>query len=289
MPDQVTPVQYFSAKSSLLDRDNVALVLRLKPLKEKYSAERICVGNTHLLYNPKRGDVKLAQLMMLFAELDKCSYKSGANSKNNSYQYHPVILCGDLNSEPYSHLYSLIAKGYLYYEGLYYHMISGQKGERHRNPRYLEKDFFPSNLSISDQCQHIKTVLKRHGIDPNSVDIENPCPFYTQGSGYLWHRLNLMSAYTHRIQRLNNREKEVTTHHGRADCTVDYIFYNVLDKHMQETRNELVARNVREGKLKLIGRFGLMSERELQQLGGMPNKFFPSDHLSLMAKFNLSD
>ncbi|KAL5008141.1 hypothetical protein ScPMuIL_013722 [Solemya velum] len=288
-PDHVTPVPYFCDKNSVLDRDNVGLVLSLKPLKEKYSGERICVGNTHLLYNPRRGDVKLAQLMMLFAELDQCSYKSGTNSNINNYQYHPVILCGDLNSEPYSHLYRLIAKGYLYYEGLCSHIISGQRGDRQRKPHYLERDFFPSKLSISDQCQYIHTVLKRHGVDPKMVDMRSPCPFYTQGSGYLWHRLNLMSAYTHRIQRLNNREAEVTTHHGRADCTVDYIFYNVLDKHMQETRHELVAQNIREGKLKLVGRLGLMSEKELRRMGGMPNKFFPSDHLSLMAKFNLSD
>lgn len=31
----------------------------------------VVVANTHLIYNPKRGDIKLAQLALLLAALDK--------------------------------------------------------------------------------------------------------------------------------------------------------------------------------------------------------------------------
>lgn len=36
-----------------------------------------CVASTHLLFNPKAGEVKLAQLAYLFAELHKLASKSG--------------------------------------------------------------------------------------------------------------------------------------------------------------------------------------------------------------------
>lgn len=45
----------------LLDRDNVAIVVMLQP-RGLSSSHQLCVANTHLLWNPRRGDIKLAQL-----------------------------------------------------------------------------------------------------------------------------------------------------------------------------------------------------------------------------------
>lgn len=39
--------------------------------------------------------------------------------------------------------------------------------------------------------------------------------------------------------------------------------------------------------LKLLGRLALLSEADLWSLNGLPNEIFPSDHLSLLAKFQL--
>ncbi len=36
-----------------------------------------CIANTHLLFNPKAGEVKLAQLSYLLAELHKMATKPG--------------------------------------------------------------------------------------------------------------------------------------------------------------------------------------------------------------------
>lgn len=47
-----------------LDRDNVAIMVRLSAKKTR---EKLVVANTHLLYNPKRQDVKLAQSVVLLA------------------------------------------------------------------------------------------------------------------------------------------------------------------------------------------------------------------------------
>ncbi len=43
---------------------------------------------------------------------------------------------------------------------------------------------------------------------------------------------------------------------------------------------------VSEG-LKLVGSLSLLSEDVLWSLNGLPNHIFPSDHLSLLAKFQL--
>lgn len=108
------PVEFLRPGDALLDRDNVGLVLLLQPNGVASSLSRsssICVANTHLLYNPRRGDVKLAQLAILLAEISRMSrLPNGAIS--------PVVLCGDLNSTPLSPLYRFLTTGCLNYGGL---------------------------------------------------------------------------------------------------------------------------------------------------------------------------
>lgn len=41
------------------------------------------------------------------------------------------------------------------------------------------------------------------------------------------------------------------------------------------------------GGLKMIGRLSLLSEEDLWAMKGLPNEIFPSDHLSLLARFQL--
>lgn len=100
----------------LLDRDNVGIVLLLQPNTEHDEGIRfqpICVANTHLLFNPRRGDVKLAQLAIVLAEID--STVRQCKVKGHECE---IILCGDFNSLPNMPLYQLINTGQLYYHGL---------------------------------------------------------------------------------------------------------------------------------------------------------------------------
>lgn len=87
------------------------MVLLLQPVlteetPDGMSAPNLCVANTHLLYNPRRGDIKLAQLALLLAEVDKLSCTSDGPRC-------PIILCGDLNATPSSPLYQLLHNGVL--------------------------------------------------------------------------------------------------------------------------------------------------------------------------------
>lgn len=66
-------MEYNQPGVNLLDRDNVGIVLRLSP--RQFENENIIVSTTHILYNKKRHDVKLAQVHLLLAEIERVSFK----------------------------------------------------------------------------------------------------------------------------------------------------------------------------------------------------------------------
>lgn len=114
----MSALEFYRPETKLLDRHNVAIVLLLRPVAPRGSSTEapgplLCVVNTHLLFNPRRGDVKLAQLAILLAEMDQVvrSLKARGTSCN-------LIMCGDFNSVPHMPLYQLITTGHLNYQGL---------------------------------------------------------------------------------------------------------------------------------------------------------------------------
>ncbi len=65
-----TTVEYNQPGARKLDRDNVALLVKLVPKSEGRRSEKkkkLVVATTHLLFNLKRVDVKLAQAVVLLA------------------------------------------------------------------------------------------------------------------------------------------------------------------------------------------------------------------------------
>lgn len=89
-----------------MNRENVAIIIKLA-LKSSPFVEFI-VATTHLLYNPRRQDIRLAQCQVLLAELDRYASKIESNGKKT---YLPCILCGDFNLQPYSAPFNLITNG----------------------------------------------------------------------------------------------------------------------------------------------------------------------------------
>ena len=89
--------------------------------------------------------------------------------------------------------------------------------------------------------------------------------------------------------RLDYKDEEVTTHHGQASCTVDFIFYGIDSGEVALKRNKVCVRNVKSGPLRLVGRYGLLSERELDEMGSLPNERLGSDHLCLISRFVWSE
>lgn len=114
----VTPLEFFRPNMELLNRHNVGIVMLLRPMVPQGSEVKekgpfLCVANTHLLFNPRRGDVKLAQLAIMMAEIHSVVKSCKAKGEHCN-----VILCGDFNSVPYMPLYQFITTGELYFQGL---------------------------------------------------------------------------------------------------------------------------------------------------------------------------
>lgn len=146
----------FNRGVEILDRDNVALLIMLQPKKDWTGGQdmRLCVATTHLLFNPKRGDIKLAQLAVLLAELDRFTRK-GIEPGTGMPLYHPSILCGDFNAVPYSEIYRLVHRGRLKYENLVSKDISGQQDEESLGlVRFVAKPLLPKAIGITEQCQY---------------------------------------------------------------------------------------------------------------------------------------
>ncbi|XP_067848187.1 protein angel homolog 1-like [Heptranchias perlo] len=321
------PVEYFRPIVETLNRDNVGLLVLLRPLtpdgaQESSKLPDICVANTHLIFNPRRGDIKLTQLAVLFAEIEQVVQAARADGIRC-----PIILCGDLNSVPESPLYKLIRNGELYYYGMPTWKVSSQEDCSHQMcPRKLYGPLWPSRLRITDNCQYVdmcekkRTGILRYGREfllqlrfsspalerpENLVFIEGvtdakPEPPGDGSEGYvsvsepedelfcnrspttIRHSLNLTSVYSHYLP--DTGRPEVTTCSSGFGLTVDYIFYSAQPV---SDKNGKGRRRYQDGPLKLLGRLSLLSEQDIWLANGLPNGICSSDHLCLLAKFGL--
>ncbi|KAG8504436.1 Protein angel-2 [Galemys pyrenaicus] len=314
----VNPVEFYRPDIPLLDRDNVGLVLLLRPRSASSTSPAICVANTHLLYNPRRGDIKLTQLAMLLAEMS-----SVARQKDGSLC--PIVMCGDFNSVPGSPLYSFIKEGTLNYEGLAIGKVSGQE-QSSRGQRILSIPIWPPNLGISQNCvyeiQQVPEVEKTGKYlqytwavllvmsedwprqperdelpanllllllvcadgDPAGTQLGRPEVLVTAEklSSNLQHHFSLSSVYSHFSP--GTGVPEVTTCHSRSAVTVDYIFYSA---EKDDVAGQPGADVAAVGGLKLLARLSLLTEQDLWTVNGLPNENNSSDHLPLLAKFRL--
>ncbi|KAI4803666.1 hypothetical protein KUCAC02_025327 [Chaenocephalus aceratus] len=315
----VAMLEFFRPETELLDRHNVGIIVLLRPVVMNGSVVKakgppLCVANTHLLFNPRRGDVKLAQLAIMLAEIN-----SVVKSCNAKGEHCNLILCGDFNSIPSMPLYQLITTGELYFQGLPAWMISGQENLSHRAYGHrLCVPLWPSSLGITDRCQHTtaskeesKSESQKSGkgqyshdfmrqlrfcptacirpldlqlipgvtnITPDASSVNQPDKSF---SHTISHQLDLESVYQHVLPGFGN--PEVTTLHSEGGSTVDYIFYS---RRRTATWDPSAGAFAIRG-LKLIGSLSLLSEDVLWSMKGLPNDIFPSDHLSLLARFQL--
>lgn len=276
------PVEFFRRGDSLLDRDNVGLVVLLKPngaTDQSGSSPFICVANTHLLYNPRRGDVKLAQLAILLAEISRLSCLPDGST-------NPVVLCGDFNSTPGSPLYSFLTKGYLNYRGMPMGMVSGQESSP-RGQRPLTVPIWSPSLGINQNCQYENQTTESSTSSPTGVegaisnltveDLTAKAAAAVCNRARIQHILKLRSSYHHRL--MPDGRPEITTCHSRTAMTVDYILY---------TPDIITSVSIPGGRgLQLLGRLSLVGHSELMEINGLPNQHHSSDHLPLLARFRL--
>jgi hypothetical protein len=84
--------------SEVFDRDNVALIVKLEGAVG--ARRRLVVANTHVLFNKKRGDIKLQQAAVTIEALASMAEPGDG-----------IIYCGDFNTSPFSPMYDYISQG----------------------------------------------------------------------------------------------------------------------------------------------------------------------------------
>ena len=211
------------------------------------SDDLFCIATTHLIYSPKCGDIKLAQLQYFLAEIDQFATKDiGTNS------YYPIILCGDFNARPDSPLINFLLNRFIKYDIYRSIDISGQTTNNNFSYLLPSHELLPLSFVTSD-CRF------------PTLNNESSC-INQQSSAILTHNKRLRSVYD-----LNN-SFNVTTNAGDKTDLVDYIFYT--DDENDSCR------------LNLLSRFDLYKRNEMIDIH-MPNHQFPSDHFLLAAKFSL--
>uniref|UniRef100_A0A3B5PWM5 Angel homolog 2 (Drosophila) n=1 Tax=Xiphophorus maculatus TaxID=8083 RepID=A0A3B5PWM5_XIPMA len=273
-----TPVEFYRHGDALLNRDNVGMVVVLQPNAGAARSDAscsICVANTHLLYNPRRGDIKLAQLAILLAEIGRLSRLPDGST-------NPVILCGDFNSAPWSPLYHFLITGSLKYKGMQINMVSGQEMSP-RGHRFLTPPIWSPGLGINQCCQYeSKPTEEPRPSSPAGetrfLSIQTGPAHSPNCSRYrIKHDLKLQSSYGHRL--LPDGRPEVTTSHSRTSLTVDYILYS----------SDINATPLLPGGrgLQLLSRLSLVGQSELEEIHRLPNWHHSSDHLPLLASFRL--
>lgn len=275
------PVEFFRPGDSLLDRDNVGLVLLLRPkdtISQSDPSASICVANTHLLYNPRRGDIKLAQLAILLAEINRLTRLPDGSTS-------PVLLCGDLNSTPCSPLYHFLTTGCLDYTGLQIGMVSGQESSP-RGQRLLTSPIWSRSLGISRTCQYESKPVESSPTVEGAIsnltveDLANKAAA-SFNSATIEHSLKLRSSYQHRL--MPDGRPEITTCHSRTAITVDYILYT---PEFTAAAPPSSSSSLPGGRgLQLLGRLSLVGQPELEEVNGLPNQSHSSDHLPLLARF----
>lgn len=274
--DDYAKVELYQPGVGVLNRDNVGIVAKLSLCDSPNT--QIVIATTHLLFNPRRNDVRLAQAQLLLTEIERIAF---IENTALGPKYLPIILCGDFNLEPHTGVYKFITEGVFQYYG---------KGRNLEPAKYhgLSNSLIPPRLQITDNCQYFHLLIKRLKEDAaedtkdakfnnmqdklnEEVNINNtesqvieikPGHYVKFSSGTLTHPFKLRSLYKHENSQ---GEKEATTNQGEW-ITVDYIFYSDIEP---------------------VDKYILPTIEQCTSLPTVPNFAVGSDHLCIGATFKI--
>ncbi|CAI2353637.1 unnamed protein product [Caenorhabditis sp. 36 PRJEB53466] len=238
-------VNFFVSPNATSNRENIA---QLMVLQCHRTCQCVIVANTHLIFNQERGDVKLAQLAILFANIHQMH--------KNFLMFNPaVIVLGDFNIEPYSKIYDFIVTGQLLVHGELVRSMSGQSKRTDGMLCCADKLLCDTMIDLDSRIRIMGAPIPRN-------------------DGYLRHQFQFVSAYHHNVPRSTEKRRPISTYH-KDSASPDFIFYT------PDTSNMGVER------LQLLERYTLPTFESLQNTVPWPNKSVPSDHIPIMAKFRL--
>ncbi|KAL1810718.1 hypothetical protein ACET3Z_020783 [Daucus carota] len=160
------------------------------------SSRILLVGNIHVLYNPKRGDIKLGQVRLFLEKARELSQQWGNI---------PIILGGDLNSMPQSAMYQFLSSSELDIRLHDRRIISGQIAP------FEYRGYISCKRNIGWSAEESKLATG------------------TKSGTHVRHQLKLHSAYIAVPGSPRTRdvygEPLATSYHSRFLGTVDYIWH----------------------------------------------------------------
>lgn len=173
------------------------LLLEVQPTEANSHRPVVCIANTHILFNMQRGEVKLAQLTLLLAEMDKTvrEYFSSDSAIFMGRFFAGHILSGDFNMDPHSPLYHFIRDGQV------------ELG------RYSSSEMAQCVSSVSGRGFRVgRRIIKGKGTVvslPTALGVTSRSTFHDEGCvegakksefKQLTHSLGLASVYEHRSE-----------------------------------------------------------------------------------------
>eukprot|EP00038_Savillea_parva_P016291 m.16527 g.16527 ORF g.16527 m.16527 type:complete len:420 (+) comp3393_c0_seq1:175-1434(+) len=243
--------------ATVLTWGNVATLAMLR--ERAPSGRRICAASTHLVFNDKRGEVKLGQAAILTHAV-----ADAVASVGGTLDTVPTIIGGDFNSTPRSKIFEYFVKGRLRFDGLDRRLMSGQ-AERMKKKMsvpglgyVLGTSFVPVTELPPAVAEAIEVVTEDPTVDREgrrhhgswAHDAATKVVLEGGQEYHVTHPLRLASPF---------EDRGVTTYHDTFADVVDHILYS--DHLMTPTAT-----------LELVGYDQLAAE------GGMPSSYEPSDH-----------
>ncbi|KAI9209650.1 Endonuclease/exonuclease/phosphatase [Polychytrium aggregatum] len=301
------------------DRDNVGIVVLFEGLD---SGQRFCVATTHILFNTKRGDIKLAQLSCLLARIDAMATKHSRDATKDI----GVVVCGDMNMTPHSSLYQFMISGSLdtsdsslfpYWSGqtpmpLWLSRRRQLTGTSSARSGAREPQLDPRMQAVVDEYKQDNVCAEgdtEFELRPWQLPWARSRPSIAghvlQDQRHARHPFRLQCAYHPHVDAVSG-EEYCTTWHGDARQSVDFMFFGTYRPELVESKPESgpatspVGHKRKQsapageqqghvcGNEHQPGRIEL--QRFLQPPIGeacqpMPNESQPSDHCLLAARF----
>ncbi|KAG0359725.1 Protein angel 2 [Podila minutissima] len=309
-------------QNRFIGRDNVGIVAILE-VTQGQSKKKVCVATTHILFNPRRGMVKIAQLKMLLESAQLLIEEQDEDI--------PLVLCGDMNASPNSfvlhYLQSQDVDATMQME-----VVMSQKlfdGQAARPSGTYPNGITEFNASFRNIRQALAAVLgttyrpppelqlqQEHLHTPSDVltlmaNMHIPPGTPQQQQQHHHHHLHhhlrhqhhqkkhdpssnrvsqpfqLQSAYeyhTH-IPGRQKMYKQWTTYHTASKEMCDFIMYG----HLWPTTTTIAPLPSQQtpSRLEVLATLVLPC-RELDKCHGLPIRYFGSDHLSLAAVFRFA-
>ncbi|KAG0035390.1 Protein angel 1 [Podila clonocystis] len=284
-------------RNQFIGRDNVGIVAILE-VTQGQSKRKVCVATTHILFNPRRGMVKIAQLKMLLesAQLLIEEQNEDIPLDVDATMQAEVCMSQKMFNGPAARPSGTYPNGITEFNasfrnirqdlaaalGITYRPLPAlqpQQDHLHSPSDVLTQManmHFPPNTPQQQQQQrhhhhprhHQHQQHRQH--DPSSNRVSQP--------------FQLQSAYERHVPIPGHQKKyrQWTTYHTASKQMCDFIMYG----HLRSISTTTITPPSQQTPSRLEAQATLVLPcQELDNCQSLPTRYFGSDHLSLAAKF----